>query len=202
MASQAAAGKRMGKLRETFLTALTACKEQGVKVDLEELFPGLYSENKAFFDELLVNMLQLLREYSQVRAETCLAATAASGNPPIVVCRMSLTRFARKRMLPRNSTSWMVCMRSRRSWMRLAFQSGASCWRYGGRCEGQSYAIHFTLAHSSRPDPESKTAKQAVNKASIAAKQAEAEALRSVLASVSDCVACEACTRPIRRNHS
>lgn len=57
----------MGKLRETFLTALTACKEQGVKVDMEELFPGLYTENKEFFDGLLGNMLQLLRDYSQVR---------------------------------------------------------------------------------------------------------------------------------------
>ncbi len=56
----------MSKLRETFLTALTACKEQGSQVDLEDLFPDIYPENKAFFDELLSNMLQLLRDYSQV----------------------------------------------------------------------------------------------------------------------------------------
>jgi len=81
MASQPA-GKRMGKLRETFLTALTACTEQGVKVDLEELFPSIYPENKAFFDELLSNMLQLLRDYSQVRDACCSANGSSSDEAP------------------------------------------------------------------------------------------------------------------------
>ena len=66
--------------------------------------------------------------------------------------------------------------------MLWALASGAcGCWRY----ELLQHEGKQAVLLSRRPDPESKSTQRAVGKASNAAKRAEAEALRSVLASVS-----------------
>ena len=76
-----AAGRFASKLRDTFVAAITACKQQGTAVDLADLFPGLYEANKELFDSTLSNMLDLIAQFSEVRV-TLARAEIGCGKQP------------------------------------------------------------------------------------------------------------------------